>query len=775
VTARRALITLALAVGLAHLPFVASSLEDIDSVNFALGVRDFDVADHRPHPPGYPVYIAAGKAVAAVVGALPGTRSLSSLEASSLSILSLAAAIGAVFALFRVFASAVAVRHADQPPWTRLDAPALAAAALTMTCPVIWTLAVRPMSDLPGLAAALAAQACLLTAWWWQTPGPGGDRRMTADVMVASGRMIVLGALVAGLAIGVRSQTLWLTAPLLAAVLADRIGRGVAGAIAGAVMTFTIGVLAWLIPLLAASGGPGAYLAAFGTQAGEDIVGGEMLYLNPTTRLAALAIIRTFVDPWEHAALAVPVLGLAALGAGRLLWRDRRTLALATVLGGPYLTFHLLFQDTSFTRYAAPLVPVIAWLAIHGLALVSARVVLPGAAALSIAAAAAGTPVLAEYATTPAPAVQAVALLNAEARTSPPAALGLHQTFERPLQAEVVEVAARIASPPRREWLELVRYWKTAAPGTVWFLSDPRRSDLALVDPQSRRDVTEIRWAASSRRVFGGLRPAAADWIRFSTPRWFAEEGWALTPETAGMARLQGRGPHLGPITAWARRDPAAMRLLIGGRNLAGPTDPAVRFSVAIDGRPFTGWEAPPGFFLQIVEVPAGTLNGEGPWAAITVQASPVSGEAPLPAAIEQFDLQPFDTLMWAFEDGWHEAEYSPALGVWHWMSDRGRLRIVGATSPVRVSMDIESPLLYFGGPSRVRAIAGAVELSASTVSGSQSWTFDVSPEALTAADGVVLIETSQTFTPAQRAGPLDRRQLGLRVFRVSLTPHGLR
>ena len=37
------------------------TLEDLDSVNFALGVRHFDVAQHQPHPPGYPLFIALGK------------------------------------------------------------------------------------------------------------------------------------------------------------------------------------------------------------------------------------------------------------------------------------------------------------------------------------------------------------------------------------------------------------------------------------------------------------------------------------------------------------------------------------------------------------------------------------------------------------------------------------------------------------------------------------------------------------------------------------------
>src|SRR5262245_29042150 len=50
-----------------HLWFLPPSLEDIDSINFALGLRDFDPAQHQPHPPGYPVYIAVGRGVLATV------------------------------------------------------------------------------------------------------------------------------------------------------------------------------------------------------------------------------------------------------------------------------------------------------------------------------------------------------------------------------------------------------------------------------------------------------------------------------------------------------------------------------------------------------------------------------------------------------------------------------------------------------------------------------------------------------------------------------------
>ena len=45
-----------------RLPFLAPTLEDVDSVNFDLGVHSYNPAAHRPHPPGYPVYILLAKA-----------------------------------------------------------------------------------------------------------------------------------------------------------------------------------------------------------------------------------------------------------------------------------------------------------------------------------------------------------------------------------------------------------------------------------------------------------------------------------------------------------------------------------------------------------------------------------------------------------------------------------------------------------------------------------------------------------------------------------------
>ena len=153
--------------------------------------------------------------------------------------------------------------------------------------------------------------------------------------------------------------------PLLLLVLADRIGRGVAGAMLGSAHRLRRR-RRWpgRVPLLVASGGPQAYLAALGSQAGEDFAGVEMLYLNPDAaagRVRAAAHLRLAVGQraagrrwswcWRRSALVL------------LLAGERRTLAAVAAITVPYLVFHLAFQDTTFARYALPMVWPVAFLA----------------------------------------------------------------------------------------------------------------------------------------------------------------------------------------------------------------------------------------------------------------------------------------------------------------------------------------------------------------------------------------------------------------------------
>jgi hypothetical protein len=327
-----------------------------------------------------------------------------------------------------------------------------------------------------------------------------------------------------------------------------------------------------------------------------------------------------------------------------------------------------------------------------------------------------------------------------------------------------------LPSPPRLEWLELEKYWNAGRSEPVWFLADPMRSDLALIDPASLRDATDFKWPLVARPAFGGMRPSAVRWYRIPTPGWFAEEGWALTPETSGMAGLRGKGPHLAPISAMVRRRTGPARVLIGGRNLGRANDPAAHFTMSIDGSTFQEWDAAPGFFLKVFDIPAGRLAGSGAFANLSVQSRAASGTAAIQTAIEQFDLQDADTTMWGYGDGWLEAEFNTALGVWRWTTDRATLRIAGPPRTVRITMAIESPLRYFDAAPVVHVRAGQREIAVLTIAETRDWTFNVPGDALSASNGEVTIETNKTFVPAERGSAADRRRLGLRVFAIRVS-----
>ena len=56
----------------------------------------------------------------------------------------------------------------------------------------------------------------------------------------------------------------------------------------------------------------------------------------------------------------------AVLGLAILAFRDRQALVTLALAFGPYLVFHMLFQETATTRYALPLVVPVAFAAVRG-------------------------------------------------------------------------------------------------------------------------------------------------------------------------------------------------------------------------------------------------------------------------------------------------------------------------------------------------------------------------------------------------------------------------
>jgi hypothetical protein len=208
---------------------------------------------------------------------------------------------------------------------------------------------------------------------------------------------------------------------------------------------------------------------------------------------------------------------------------------------------------------------------------------------------------------------------------------------------------------------------------------------------------------------------------------------------------------------------------MIGGRNLGAVSDPAVRFTIAIDGVAFQQFDVAPGFFLKVFDIPAARLTGTGPLATFSVQSTPVSGSSAIPTSIEQFDLQDANALMWGYGDGWQEAEFNPTLGAWRWASERATLQMIGPPRAARITMRIESPLRYFDEPALVKVRAGDREIASATIDSTREWTFDVPADAMAASGGAVIIESSKFFVPADRGNGADQRHLGLRVFAIQV------
>jgi hypothetical protein len=708
-----------------HLIYLPKSLEDVDSINFALGVRDFDVAHHQPHPPGYPVYIAAAKAV----------HALGASEVHALALLGAIAASAGVLAILALFAGID-----PRAPWT-----ALGGAALAVSAPLYWMSASRPLTDAVGVAAAVGIQALIV----WS----------------ASERALVAAAFLVALASGIRSQIVWLTLPMLAVALWRR--RAAGGRVLPSVAAFIVGGCAWGVPLVMFTGGPSGYWRAVANQGTEDLTNITMLWTTPTPREAALALYYALVAPWGSVVLAVIVLVFAAAGAAALARRRRSPLGALALAFLPYFLFDVVFQETITTRYALPLVVPMAYCAAAGARLAGPVVGTAIVAATAMFAMHTGGTSLAAYASQPAPAFRLLAAMHDEEASGVPLpVLAMHRRedfdLRRPMAwAGAPDAASRLPAPPKHEWLELVKYWNAGGRDTVWFVADPLRSDLELV---GLRDAPrQFRYTLPFPILLGGTRPYEMDWYAIPPPDWYAGEGWALTPETAGLAREDHRGPGFGPIDAWVRRWPSAGTLIVGGRNLSA-TGSSAHVRVALDGRVIDEADVAPGFFLREMNLPAGALAGSGDYARLTISASSPD------VAIEQFDAQPASRIVVGFGEGWHEREYNPATGrLWRWMSDQGEVRVHTPAQALELTFDGE---VEAASKSRVTIRAGDRIVAAHDI-GAQFAIRQVIPrELIREGEDTIRISTDQTYVPAERRSrSQDRRLLGLKVYNLRVRP----
>ena len=733
---------------IAHLPLLAPSLDDIDSINFALGLHHFDPALHQPHPPGYPVYIVLGRVMRVAAALLRPGAAPDRVDALALALLS---AIAGAFAIagFQRLCTVVSRQYGDGRTLASWPVWLLAAA------PLFWMSGLRPMSDMVGLAAALWSQA-------WLLEGTVSPSRFAA------------GALLAGLAGGVRVQTLPLTAPLfLIAAASQWRRRGAWWLVTRPLAAAVAGTLAWLVPLVAITGGVTPYRAALGSQAGEDFAWVDMLWANPTPRRLAFALYDSLVQPWASVPLAAAVGLLAVVGAFALLLRAPRALGVMLAAFVPYFAYHLLLQETVTIRYALPLVPLVAWLAAQAAGLVRRPALLAvPLVAVTVALAVQGGVL---YGREAHPAFRAIEDATREADAPGarrPAAVFSHFGLRRPLQIAAADHLP-VREPERQyEWMGLVRYWREGGREPVWFFADPKRTDLALLDPAAREDVRRYDWQVSGRGEVGGTRPLGVDWYRLAPPGWFA-------PETGGVVRATAAGPDHRPIEAWVRRRPEPLMLMIGARHMGDPGAPDAEVSLYLDDRLLDRWTVTRAEWnvLRFLPLPAGIGDGaagaSAAYARLRVDSRSLGGEArPAAVAIRQFDVQPLDRPIVGFGEGWHEDEYAPATGLrWRWTSERSALELRGTPQPLRLTLRGESPLKYIDRAPTVRVLAAGRLLRAFSPEADFEEAIDIPVDAWTGTAARILIETNRVYLPGQAEGTADERHLGLHLFETRVSP----
>jgi hypothetical protein len=319
------------AVVATRLPLAGRYLFDWDSLQFALGMQHFNLASHRPHPPGYVGYILLGKVLAGLSG---GDANLALV---TLSIAAEALTVAAVFLVGRHLLGRFA---------------GLAAAVLMLTSPLFWLYGETALTY--GLEPGLS-----LIGFW-----------LVYRAEQAGGKGLGWAALVIGLAGAIRPSAEFFLLPLLLSGIgltlrnAHRLGtlnprRAIDLAfVPGTAVVMTTCV--WLVPLLYLSGGPAAYLHV-SAQLAARASGNSALWraglggltLNGQAVLTGLAL-----SLGVYLVLAVALLAIALLPGlrpeVRRLPRGFLVLGLAWTLpaGATFLLVHI--GQVAYVLYLVP-------------------------------------------------------------------------------------------------------------------------------------------------------------------------------------------------------------------------------------------------------------------------------------------------------------------------------------------------------------------------------------------------------------------------------------
>ncbi|MFL6514549.1 MAG: glycosyltransferase family 39 protein [Chthoniobacterales bacterium] len=185
-------------------------LDEIDSVNFAMGVHQFNLWEHQPHPPGYPLYIFFGWISSILFGADPNAS------------LHVASALGGGLLVGTWFIT-IRLQFNQRLAWW--------VAACLLITPVVWMTSTKVLTD--SLAAGLLS-AQILTAVYFSRTG--------------ARRALLVAGMLGAAAAGTRPQLILVVSVVLATALLA--GPSVGGKWAWLGWACLLGgCLMWLVPM----------------------------------------------------------------------------------------------------------------------------------------------------------------------------------------------------------------------------------------------------------------------------------------------------------------------------------------------------------------------------------------------------------------------------------------------------------------------------------------------------------------------------------------------
>ena len=301
---------------------LARSLWDWDEALFCLGMRDYDVTLHHPHPPGFPAYIALGRIVRLVVHS--DFRALQTVNL-----------IAALLVFPAVFLLARELRM-------RFETSVIAG-ALFAFFPNVWFFGGGAFSDIPSIVLVVFAVALLLrgirgrNAYW-------------------------LGTLLLAIAIGIRPQNLLVG--LIPGILATR--KRAWSEIVVALLIGIVIVGACFGGAIYATGSYDNYVRV--VREHGDYISRVDSFRSPDRPALWRIFDRFFVKQYQSSALSVITsifVIISTIGATRD--RDRSMMWNALIFG-PFAIFAWLMLDRfSISRFSIGYQPMFALLAADGI------------------------------------------------------------------------------------------------------------------------------------------------------------------------------------------------------------------------------------------------------------------------------------------------------------------------------------------------------------------------------------------------------------------------